>query len=145
MHDSLMARVGDLEQPTIASHALSGRWPLYPKLAESLNRPIQGDQMSLWKKNDYSTYIQPVPFLSKLIRNMSRGKKEYKNLRYFCNFLNSAQRKQLLNGRKFAQSGHPGPIPTNKPERRNPRATKELKGDEAIKTVAGHRSPCIRG
>jgi hypothetical protein len=67
--------VGDLEQPTIASHAFSGRWPLYPKLAESQNRPI----------------------------------------------------------------------PTNKPERRNPRATKELKGDEAIKTVAGHRSPCIRG
>jgi hypothetical protein len=44
--------------------------------------------------------------MSKSMRDFYRGKSSPK-LGYFCNFHRTVQRKQLPNGRKFAQSGHP--------------------------------------
>jgi hypothetical protein len=45
--------------------------------------------------------------MSKSINNLNREIKESKNVGYFYNFRENAQRKQSLIGRKFAQSGHP--------------------------------------
>jgi hypothetical protein len=46
--------------------------------------------------------------LSKLVHVLNCGKNSPKMLATFCNFQNTIQIKQSLNGRKFAQSGHPG-------------------------------------
>jgi hypothetical protein len=55
-----------------------------------------------------SPKISPnFPFILKSRRDLSRGIKVSRHLRFFGNFEKSAQRKQSPNGRKFAQSGHP--------------------------------------
>jgi hypothetical protein len=64
----------------------------------------QGDQMSLWKSRPKCS---PTHFLSKLMRNFHRGKSSTKVYIYFCHFQKTAQRKQLPNGRKLGQTGHP--------------------------------------
>jgi hypothetical protein len=56
-------------------------------------------------------------FLSKLLHNLNRRTMEPKNVGSFSNFQKTAQSKQSLFGRKFAQSGHPGNNNTFRPFR----------------------------
>jgi hypothetical protein len=64
----------------------------------------QGDQMGSWKIAQ--NVAQPV-FCQNLYINFTAGKSLPKNLGCFFNFQEAAQSKLLLNGQKFAQSGHP--------------------------------------
>jgi hypothetical protein len=55
-----------------------------------LNVPhVQGDQMSLWKNRPQCS---PTHVLLKLLHNVCRGKRNPKNLGYFCNFQNIKNR-----------------------------------------------------
>jgi hypothetical protein len=56
-------------------------------------------------KNSPKKYAKP--FLSKSTLHLNSGKSSPNVLATFFNLKKSAQRKQLPNGRKFSQSGHP--------------------------------------
>jgi hypothetical protein len=63
----------------------------------------QGGPMGLRKNRPN---CDPTHFLSKRKHSLNIQKVS-KNVGYFSNFQNDFQSKQLPNGRKFAQSGHP--------------------------------------
>jgi hypothetical protein len=67
----------------------------------------QGDPMSLRKK---SPKVFRNPFFDNIYITCTAAKSSQKILGYFCYFQKSPQSKQSLDGQKFAQSGHPGPL-----------------------------------
>jgi hypothetical protein len=78
---------------------------MYVCMFESVCLPcMQGDQMSFRK---IWTKCRPTHFLSKLVHNLSRSRKQPKNLAYLSNFQKSAQSKQSPNRQNFAQSSDP--------------------------------------